>query len=102
MKAFNFTPGPWGYTQGPSYLCNGMIGVGPTLHNVALVETRHGINQGMSNARLIAAAPELLNILSRIVRANDSGNNGAVMGEAVLCPMFADMARAAIAKATQS
>ena len=52
-----------------------------------------------ANARLIAAAPELLAALERILRAHDSGNNGAYMGEAVLCKMFATQARAAIAKA---
>jgi hypothetical protein len=51
-------------------------------------------------APLIASAPDLLAILRRILAAHDSKNNGAVMGEAVLCPMFADIARAAIAKAT--
>lgn len=54
----------------------------------------------MANAKLIAAAPELLDALDRILRAHDSGNNGAVMGEASLCEMFATMARYAIAKAT--
>lgn len=54
-----------------------------------------------SDARLIAAAPELLDVLRRILSAHDSGNNGAVMGEAVLCQMFSEMARAAIRKATE-
>jgi len=53
-----------------------------------------------ANARLIAAAPELLEILRRIWIANDSKNCGIVNGEAVLCRAFADEARAAIAKAT--
>lgn len=46
-----------------------------------------------------AAAPELLYVLKRILAAHDSGNNGAVMGEAILCRHFAETARAAIAKA---
>jgi len=40
-----------------------------------------------------------LEILSRILRAHDSKNNGIENGEATLCPMFADIARTAIAKA---
>ena len=59
-----------------------------------------GAPEDYANARLIASAPDLLAILRRILAAHDSKNNGAVMGEAVLCPMFADIARAAIAKAT--
>ena len=48
---------------------------------------------------VLAAAPELLAALEKILNAHDSGNNGACMGEAVLCQMFAELARAAIAKA---
>lgn len=51
------------------------------------------------DARLIAAAPELLKTLCAILRAHESDNNGAVMGEAVICEQFAEMARFAIAKA---
>lgn len=52
-----------------------------------------------ADARLLAAAPDLLQSLQRILAAHDSRNNGAVIGEAVLCKMFAELARAAIAKA---
>lgn len=52
-----------------------------------------------ANARLIAAAPELLQCLQKILAADKSGNNGMVMGEAVLCKYFSDMAQAAIDKA---
>jgi hypothetical protein len=57
-------------------------------------------SEAEANARLIAAAPELLDTLRRILAAHDSKKNGAVMGEAVLCGFFADLARDAIAKAT--
>jgi hypothetical protein len=50
-------------------------------------------------SKLDEAFYELLAALEHIVNAHDSGNNGAYMGEAVLCPMFAELARAAIAKA---
>lgn len=52
-----------------------------------------------SNARLIAAAPELAQILDRILRAHESGNNGAVTGEAKLCVQFVELARAALKEA---
>lgn len=52
-----------------------------------------------ANARLIAAAPDLLVILKRILYAHDTGNCGASMGEAILCRSYAEHARAAIAKA---
>ena len=53
-----------------------------------------------ANAKLIAAAPELLSILARILYAHDSRGNGAAMGEASLCPAYAEQARATILKAT--
>jgi hypothetical protein len=54
------------------------------------------------DARLIAAAPELLETLQRILYAHDSAGNGAAMGEATLCPAYANMARQVIAKAVQA
>lgn len=52
-----------------------------------------------ANARLIAAAPDLLAALESILRAHETGNNGAVRGEAILCRSFESKARAAITKA---
>jgi len=54
-------------------------------------------DQDIANAT--SALPDLLNILDRITRAHETRNNGAVMGEATLCPMFASLARAALNKA---
>jgi hypothetical protein len=48
---------------------------------------------------LLCAAPDLLDVLTNILNAHDSGNNGAYMGEAVICEAFAHAARAAIVKA---
>lgn len=53
-----------------------------------------------ANGVLIAAAPELLKLLTNILAAHDTKNNGAMMGEAVLCRYFAESARALITKAT--
>jgi hypothetical protein len=44
------------------------------------------------------ASEDLLYVTKRILAAHDSGNNGAVMGEARLCPYFADALRAALAR----
>lgn len=57
------------------------------------------IDEREANAHLIAAAPDLLAILEVILGAHDTKNNGAYMGEAVLCHHYAETARAAIAKA---
>jgi|15BtaG_2_1085339.scaffolds.fasta_scaffold37216_1 hypothetical protein len=62
------TPGPWGYTRNGSdepasngLMPDGLIGIGVTGENLALAETRHG--NGPANAKLIAAAPDLLEAL---------------------------------------
>lgn len=67
--------GLWAVVQGPDY------------------DTR------AANARLIAAAPELAQILDRILRAHESGNNGAVSGEAKLCVQFVELARGVLKEA---
>ena len=62
-RAVRHTPGPWGYTDYPNGLMpEGMIGVGKVLQNIALVETRHGVEIGKANACLISAAPDLLSV----------------------------------------
>ena len=40
------------------------------------------------NARLIASAPELLDLLDRIITASETDNCGLINGEAVLCRNF--------------
>lgn len=103
-----FTPGPWRVN-------------GSEQTTAIWVETADGkrictvrnCDSDADVARLIAAAPELLAeverlqavnaelvaALDRILRAHDSKNNGAVMGEAVLCEQFAAHARYALSKA---
>jgi hypothetical protein len=49
-----------------------------------------------------AAAQDMYRILNKILRAHDSKNNGAVMGEATLCQAFATEARYAINKAEEN
>ena len=84
-----FTPGPWRiHTDG----FNKWIEIEP--NKIALIRAKD------ADLTLISAAPDLLAILSRILYAHDTGNNGAVTGEAVLCHQFAETARAAINKAT--
>ena len=64
----------------------------PALPGEIVANTRDSANSA-ENANLIAWAPMLLKLLAEILRAHDSGNNGAYMGEAVLCAYFADYAR---------
>lgn len=94
----NHTPGPWTRCVG-----NGAIEIrgeavlsvtNPRVCRILKSDPRYE-----ANARLIASAPALLEMLKRILRAHESGNNGAVLGEAVLCEMFASMAREVIAEA---
>ena len=90
------TPGPWrqGMPHGAcmaniydkKHLCIAEVGVfGCPVEQEA-------------NARLIAAAPDLLTALRAIYGAHIAPP-GATIGEARLCGMFAELARAAIAKA---
>lgn len=92
----NHTPGPWHLGVRPGPMVYGSKG--QQIADLLADLLPPGENQ--ANARLIAAAPDMLQILQRILRAHESGNNGAFMGEAVLCDAFAMEARAAIAKAT--
>lgn len=94
MKA-QHAPGPWSINR---------THVLSTVHGKRyLVANVHNVNftkeANAANARLIAAAPDLLAALELIIRANDAPP-GATIGEAVVCQSYAQLARAAIAKAT--
>lgn len=95
----NYTKGPWILEAGRSfktvsgdfYITYGKDRHGnPNFKNFVELD---------NNAHLISAAPDCYEILKRILQAHDSKNNGAYIGEAVLCREFADIARSAIAKA---
>lgn len=93
------TPGPWN----AEHLWNGIITIKAPTGEVATLTKHntdahspgpHGINEAGANARLIAAAPELLAALNAMVRKYappDDGYPGSTP---------AHEARAAIAKAT--
>jgi len=89
------TPGPWTYSGTAGHESHGQSIVIPEKEG----RTVCLVYDGPSNASLIAAAPDLLDILDRILRAHESNNNGSVMGEAVLCQSLAIRAREAINKA---
>ena len=93
------TPGPWTCAK-PTRLKQNYISSesGPVAITSSSSEVSRDTN--LANARLIAAAPELLAVLTRILYAHDTGNCGAVTGEAILCGQFASAARDAIDKAT--
>jgi len=57
------------------------------------------LHEDCPRCRLNTAAPDLLNVLEQILRASESDNNGAYMGEAVLCRYFTSAAKYAINKA---
>lgn len=84
------TPGPWTASEDN----NGTY----VLADNDVIAHCWGI-QERNNSRLIAAAPDLLEALKKILKAHETDNNGAVMGEARLCEYFAKMARSVIAKA---
>lgn len=75
------TPGPWEYHGGDDYTV--ILGPGDTTDR-PLAE----VNSGSADARLIAAAPDLLAALKEVVRLSDRKT------------VAWDKAKAAIAKAT--
>jgi hypothetical protein len=64
-----------------------------TIHRVADTVEYNSPTDADRFARLCSAAPDMARLLERILAAHESGNNGAVMGEAVLCEHFAAAAR---------
>ena len=84
------TPGPWKYGAELSSRTGEWLisfDAGNRGRGIGIAETRPGSGQEEANARLIAAAPELLEALEELLA--ETRINGA----------FADKARAAIAKA---
>ena len=92
MSNAKHTKGPWIVKGDPEHSCCWDSAI--RTEDEALVA-----ECDTANACLIAAAPELLAALERILYAHDNYGNGAAMGEAVLCEHYASVARAAIAKA---
>lgn len=86
------TPGPWGWHRSNVVT----VGVGLddplTAHNLAQIFGHPEIAE--ANARLIAAAPELLDTLRYVVEEYDGPDNGRTLRWAI------DEAREVIAKAT--
>lgn len=89
MKDFKGTPGPWNYcADEPDWVTdsNDNIAVARVTRYNTDAEAQH------ANAKLIAAAPELLEVLKLILSYHDDGN-------CVLHKEDVSMARAAINKA---
>lgn len=84
-----YTPGPWKASVGTGYVA---IMAGPTIANqLAMTMTCNA--EGLANARLIAAAPDLLAALERLEAGVRLWISRGVSDEDM------DAARAAIAKA---
>lgn len=63
MRAATHTPGPWGASVGAGHVA---IMTGPTIDTVLA----YGVTstpEGVANARLMAAAPEMLEALERLI-----------------------------------
>jgi hypothetical protein len=100
-KAFcNHTPGPWVARPDPNACLEDdwCVGIGDSLANIDKVAVC-----SKRDARLIAAAPDLLEALQKFsdyVHAEQSSTDGAVTYSTTTINHFAFLARAAIAKAT--
>ena len=97
MSEQKHTAGPW-FTKREGFstvYVEARLRQGVIQEVAACGPTEAGQDQQEANARLIAAAPELLSALLGLLLAyNDPGNTGSTHDDKV------DMARAAIAKAT--
>ena len=106
------TPGPWFETIVPTS-AGSAITIQSADHRIAIIYVdgiRKGIDdelprsiQNRANARLIAAAPDLLAVLkafSDYVHQEQSATDGAVTYSTTAINHWAFLARAAIAKAT--
>lgn len=97
------TAGPWHVGMRPGPIIYGPLGEQVADLRGERKTTVIELDEAVANTKLIAAAPELLEILNRILEAHDTQHiHGATMEEAKLCPAYADMARHAIQKATGS
>jgi hypothetical protein len=94
------TPGPWQVDPDPRHLIGGVVFAANATTTIAKVSSSDNTNgTRLANARLIAAAPELLAALEQLGRAIAPfvavpiGSRNPVVCEAI------DAARAAIARA---
>ena len=95
MSKMSHTPGPWVLhptALHPAVRSVGTDETGP--RRICTVGTMNGNPVDKENARLIAAAPDLLEALQNIIDSVDKGH------AVILVPLAAN-ARAAIAKATR-
>lgn len=94
MSEFKGTPGPWKVTYRHIQKV--------VAENGALIATCNRLGsliELQATARLIAQAPELFRIVSRLADLSDGLNNSNSGAEEMACRL-AEQARAAIAKAT--
>jgi hypothetical protein len=98
------TPGPWNVPQ--PIITNAGLPFSPVCANTLIAKvysTAFGDHaQSEANARLIAAAPELLEALESFLRAPSSGSAGMGSVNLVVQEFNLRAARVAIAKATEN
>lgn len=104
MKRPNITPGPWHTNPDKATSADVWTDHDNVRRFVACCpkgfkgQRQQTQDRWAEDAQAIAAVPELLAALWAIVYAHESPP-GASMGEAKLCPMFADQAKQALTKA---
>lgn len=95
MESSTHTPGPWltaRTSEGEGYVLSVRHQSGGTQHAIAAVwdDNSLGLAEGIANARLIAAAPDLLDVCQKV---SEAARLAGTLGP------LAQAARAAIAKA---
>lgn len=96
------TPGPWLIGRDKDEWGRFNILGGPLKIHVAKASACKDREASVANARLIAAAPELLAALELFFQVNEAGiERGTTLGEQLAIAGFFENARAAIAKAKE-
>ncbi len=92
MSNAQHTPGPWNKVTNSSGRTYRVEGCGETVASFPIMGTSIDVQENEANARLIAAAPELLQAITQII-------NDLPQRRDWLDPALEQYARAAIAKA---
>lgn len=99
-KQTKHTPGPWTLSKTDDYVIEAVKAGSPYEVCTYMVDSDNEA-EDLANARLIAAAPDLLDVVQLIIKEWEKPTEGVQVGELIArLSQYSVEARAAIAKAT--